>query len=315
LYDGSPTRHRRDLIHQQSIRRLVKRSLPPSAYYFVRGVPGAFRTLAPWSPGRGRLLPDYLIIGALRSGTTSLHGWLGEHPFVVPTTKELRYFNVNHFRGTDWYRTHFPLERERDRFANEHGRPFLVGDATVTYMPNHWTPQRAAKLLPRAKIIACLRNPVDRAYSHYHIIRMHGNEPLESFEDAIAQEAERLRDHEKRVLAEPQFRSWPLHIWGYLRSSRYAEQLERWYEFFPREQILLLNFDRELTRTSQAALDAVHKHLGLPEYRNNDLPVLNMIGGPYEPLADETRARLIDYFRPHNRRLYDLTGIDFGWPA
>jgi hypothetical protein len=261
------------------------------------------------------VLPDYLIIGAVRSGTTSLHGWLGQHPFVVPTTKELRYFNLNHFRGSDWYRSHFPLEGERERFASQRGRAFLVGDATATYMPHHWTPQRAAKLVPEAKIIACLRDPVDRAYSHYQAIRLRGNEPLESFEEAIAQEPDRIRADERRTLVDPNFRSWSLHGWAYLKSSCYAAHFERWYEFFPPEQMVLVNFDRELTADARGVLRAVYAHLGLPDYHNPSLPVLNMIAGPYEPLADETRARLIEYFRPHNRRLYELTGIDFGWPA
>lgn len=299
-------------INRHTIDERIRRTVPRSAYDSIKGVYYAARTLARRNPGRGRLLPDFLIIGSTKCGTTSLHGWLADHPLVADTKKEIHFFNMNYYRGADWYRCHFPHQRERDQFAREHGRPFLTGEGTASYLAHCRTPQRAAELVPDARLIVCMRNPVDRAYSQYHYFRRRGSEPLQSFEEAIASEEERLRGEEARELANPHFHSWRVFRWGYLRTGRYAEHLERWFDVFPREQFLFIGFEQELVRSPQRALGRVHEHLGLPPHEDAELPTLN--AGSYEPLPELTRARLDEYFRPHNQRLYELTGIDFGWP-
>jgi sulfotransferase family protein len=283
--------------------------------HLVRGAYRRGRKLARHLPGRGRLLPDFLVIGAPRCGTTSVHGWLNDHPLVAPTPKEILFFNIHYASGPDWYRDHFPTERERSRFTSDHGRPFLTGDATASYMLHHWTPERAARLLPEAKVIACLRDPVDRTYSQFHAARRRGYEPLESFEDAIAQEPGRIAADERRVLAEPDYVSTPLHVWAHVKQSRYVEQLERWFEFFPRERMLLVNFDRDLSADPRRGFVQIQEFLGLPPHTQAQLPVLNRDAEAYEPMAERTRSDLTEYFRPFNRRLCDLTGVDFGWPA
>jgi hypothetical protein len=299
-------------MNRPDVDRRIRQAVPRSVYDLAKGVYYQGRTLAGKNPGRGRLLPDFLIIGSTKCGTTSLHGWLTEHPFVAATKKEIHFFNIYYYYRPDWYRTCFPSELERQRFTGEQGRPFLVGEATASYMGHNLTPRRVAKLLPDVKLIVCLRNPVDRAYSQFHYFRRRGQETLESFEDALAIEPDRLRGEAEKQLANPHYHSWPLHWASYLMTSRYAEQLERWFEFFPREQFLFLNFDEELTGASQNALDAVYEHLGLPPHDNGEFPALN--AGSYEPLSDETRTRLNEYFAPHNQRCYELTGRDFGWP-
>jgi hypothetical protein len=299
-------------IDKRSIDRRVQEKLSGRAYDSVKGVYYQARTLARRNPGRGRLLPDFLIIGSTKCGTTSMHGWMTEHPLVAPTKKEIHFFNMNYYRSPDWYRCYFPHERERDAFAREHGAPFRVGEATASYLAHYWTPQRAAKLVPNARLIVCLRDPVDRAHSQYHYFRRRGSEPAESFEEALANESERLRGEEEHEIADPHFHSWRVFRWGYHRTSRYAEHLERWLKVFPREQLLFLKFE-DVIRDPQSALDQIYEHIRLPPYRHEALPVLN--AGAYEQLSEQTRARLNDYFAPHNRRLYELTGIDFGWPC
>jgi hypothetical protein len=298
-------------IDGQAIDERVRRAVPRSVYDSLKSVYYAGRWLLRRNPGRGRLLPDFLIIGSMKGGTTSMHGWLIEHPFVVATIKDIHFFSVNYSRRADWYRCHFPYARDRDAFAAEHGRPFISGEATASYLAHYWTPRRAAKLVPNARLIACLRDPVDRAYSQYHYFRRSGSEPLETFEEAIASEEERLRGHESREIRDPGYHSWRVYGWGYLRTGRYAEHLERWLEVFPREQFLFLKFE-EVVAAPERALEQIHEHLGLPPHRKDVLPTLN--AGSYEPMAEATRERLREYFRPHNERLRGLTGIDFGWP-
>jgi hypothetical protein len=299
-----------DIINKHTIDRRIREKLPAAAYESLRNVYSKAREVAGRNPGRGRLLPDFLIVGSTKCGTTSLHGWLADHPLVADTKKEIHFFNMNYHRGANWYRCHFPLAGERDSFSAEHGSPFISGEATASYLAHYWTPRRAAKLVPNARLIVCLRDPADRSYSQYHYFRRRGSEPLETFEEAITSEEERLSGEEAREIANPYFHSWRVFRWGYLRTSRYAEHLERWLEVFPREQFLFLKFE-DVVATPELALERIHEHLGLPAHRNGELPTLN--AGSYAPMAQETRARLGEYFRPHNERLHELTGIDFGW--
>lgn len=301
-------------INKHTIDERIRRALPRSAYHSLRSIYHKGRNvkhaLEYRKRGRGRLLPDFLILGSMKCGTTSMHGWLIEHPFVAPTRKDIHFFSIHYGRRASWYRCYFPYARDRDAFAAEHGRPFICGEATASYLADHRTPRRAAQLVPEARLIVCLREPADRAYSQYHYFRRKGEEPLESFEEAIASEDERLCGEESREIRDPRYHSWQVYRWGYLRTSRYAEHLERWLEVFPREQFLFLKFE-DVVAVPERALEQIHEHLGLPPHAGGGLPALN--AGSYEPMAAATRERLGEYFRPHNERLHELIGIDFGW--
>src|SRR5688572_14326389 len=117
----------------------------------------------------GARLPDFLIVGAMRSGTTSLHKYLQAHPDVfVASGKEVHFFDRRYGRGLDWYRSRFAgVTTER-----------VVGEATPAYMYDENAIARIAHDLPDARLIVVLRNPVDRAYSHYWRNRSRGRENL-----------------------------------------------------------------------------------------------------------------------------------------
>jgi hypothetical protein len=292
--------------------RRLRRLLPRPVYHFGRRRVYDARTLVRRNPGRGRLLPDFLIIGTAKSGTTTLHGWLSQHPFVVPAvTKEVHFFDYEFYRGVDWYRAHFPSASERDEHERRHGRPFLTGEASPTYISHQWAPERIARALPETKLIVAFRNPVDRAYSQFQMSRREGEEPLESFAEAIALEEDRLRGEKARSISDKHYNSWPLGCWSYLWRSSYADQVERWLTLFPRERFVFLKTD-DLDSEPQETLDRVHEFLGLPAHRHEQLPRLH-IAPKYAELPAATRAELVEYFRPHNERLYDLIGTDFGW--
>jgi hypothetical protein len=294
--------------------------LPRPAYLFARRRYYDARAVIWRNPGRGRLLPDFIVFGAAKSGTTSLYGALAEHPFVEPcatrdeqfgNTKEVRFFDYNWYRGRDWYRSHFPAERWRREFEAAYGRPFLTGEGSPTYISNPWVPARVRKLLPDVKLVAVLRNPVDRAYSHFRFSRRDGVEECESFADAVAREEERLRPEWLRMASDPRHNSWDFGAWSYLARGRYAEQLERWLALFPREQFLFLKAE-DMFAHPQQALDATYRFLGLPPHRPEDVVGLN-ISPEHESMPGDVRETLADYFRPHNERLYELIGADFGW--
>jgi hypothetical protein len=100
--------------------------------------------------------------------------------------------------------------------------------------------------------------------------------------------------------------------WSYLLRSRYAEQLERWFELFPREQFHFVKTE-DLALKPTEALAGVHRFLALPHHESSEYPRFHV--GQYEPMSPDTHAMLVEYFQPHNERLYELVGIDFGWDA
>jgi hypothetical protein len=223
----------------------------------------------------------------------------------------VHFFDYNVYRTVDWYRAHFPLERDRDAYEREYGRRLITGEASASYISHRWAPQRVAHLLPHVKLIVALRNPIDRAYSQFQMSRREGYEPLEVFEEAIAWEGERLAPEVNRSESDTRYNSLPLGIWSYLHRSRYAEQLERWLSFFPREQFLFIKAEQMFAGPSRT-LEIVDAFLDLPHHVPAELPRI-LDGGGYAALSTETRTHLGAYFRPHNERLYELTGIDFGW--
>lgn len=296
----------------ERIDRELHARLPRPAYHWIRRRCYDARHVVRRNPGKGRILPDFLVIGTAKSGTTTVYGWLSQHPFVAPAVKkEVHFFDYEYYRGVDWYRSHFPLRRDRDAFAREHGRPFLTGEASPTYISHEWAPARVAKVLPRAKLVLAFRNPADRAYSQFQMSRREGVEPLESFADAVAAEEDRLRPQLERLRADPHFYGWWIGCWSYLMRSNYAEQLERWLQLFPREQFHFVSTE-QLESQPQQVLGGIYEFLGLPPYENAELGHLHVAPG-YEPMPPDVRAQLVDYFRPRNERLYELVGVDFGW--
>jgi hypothetical protein len=264
----------------------------------------AGRRLVARTTNRARLLPGFLIVGAKRSGTTSLFEYMVEHPGVLRsgTPKGSHYFDVRFSRGWGWYRSTFPLALNRQA---------ITGEASPYYLFHPLAPSRIAAALPDVRLIAVLRNPVDRAYSQYQFERRFGFEGL-PLEEALDAEAGRLAGEVGRMLREPGYESFAYRHHGYLARGRYAEQLERLYELFAPSQVLLLQSEA-LLADPDPVLRRVWDFLGLPPYTVDHPQLLDT--GSYRPMPDAVRDRLASYFDSHNRRLYDLPGVDFRWPA
>ena len=229
-------------------------------------------------------LPDFVIIGAQKCGTTAFYGLLTKHPNVEPAAiRELHYFDrADRFdKGTEWYRRCFPPPRWKD------GRRSITGEKTPYYLFHPQVPQRMAEVIPRVRLIVMLRNPVDRTYSQYHHDLSMGRIKPRAFEEIIEQPNS-----------------------SYLSRGIYVNQLLRWSEYFTKEQMLILkseDFFKHTTETLtlvQDFLDLPHQQLDLPPRKSNDR---------YPPMDPETRRRLEAYFEPYNQRLYDYLGVDFGW--
>ena len=242
-----------------------------------------------------RALPDAMIIGAMKCGTSSLHNYLAQHPGVIaPLRKEVHYFDLHYDEGELWYRANFARS----------GEPGLNLDSSPYYLAHPLAPQRAHALVPNARLIVLLRDPVRRAYSHYWHERDKQRETL-PFEEAIAAEPTRLGDDEQR-LARGEIRHSRAHQhFGYLARGRYAEQLERWWQVYPREQTLVLRFE-DLAREPMSVLGRTLDFLGLPRVERVRLEARNV--RKYPPMDPATSDRLRDYFAPHDARLQALLG-------
>jgi hypothetical protein len=259
---------------------------------------------------RMRLLPDFLIIGAQRCGTTSLQRYLIQHPCIAPSfRKEVHFFDRNLKKGVTWYRAHFPSVPYKYFVTTVLRRRFLTGEASAAYLFYPHAPKKIFEMMPRVKLIVLLRNPVDRAYSHYQHEVSLKYETL-SFDEAIEQEPDRLRGEREKMLADQSYDSYKYRHYSYLARGAYADQLMRWMKLFPRDQILILrseDFFAESSKTFQKVLG----FLELPPCELSEYKQYN--AREYSSMNAATRRRLIDYFEPHNRRLRELVGENFPW--
>lgn len=252
-----------------------------------------------------RIMPSFLIIGAKKCGTTSLFHYLSEHPNVgAPTWKEISYFNIYFDRGSLWYRSFFPLS-----LPKLDSQDLITGEATASYICHPQAAQRIAATLPDVKLIALLRNPVDRSYSHYHHTKRIGRENL-SFEEAIAQEESRVEqlENESRELG---LKSSPAYNYTYLSSGMYAEQLKNWLKLFNKQQLLILKSEDFFNRP-ETIFKQVLDFLKIPDWSPQKYRKYN--NNSYsQKIKPSTRKYLTEYFQPHNQKLYELLGKDFGW--
>jgi Sulfotransferase domain len=257
-----------------------------------------------------RPLPDFLILGAQKAGTTALYAYLRWHPEITgPSFKEVSFFDRHYARGSPWYRAHLPARPRQWPAKLRHGSWPSVGEASPSYLFHPLAPKRVRGLIPAARLIAVLRNPVDRALSHYQHEVALGREPL-SFEEALEQEEVRMCGEVERMTANPAYFSHAWWNYTYAARGRYAEQLERWYEAFPREQLLVL-FSEELLEQPAESYARVVDFLGVGPHELRSFP--RIFSREYEQMSQATRERLEVEFLEPNRQLEQLLGRDLPW--
>lgn len=258
-----------------------------------------------------RLLPQFIIIGTQKGGTSSLYEYLTQHPTILPALrKEIHYFDTANFtKGTNWYRAHFSLHLRKRYVENSTGGSVLTGEASPYYMFYPHAPRRVAELLPAVKLIVMLRNPADRALSHYYHQVRKRRESL-SFEAALEAEEGRIGAERERILADEGYYSGAHAIFSYRARGLYVDQLDSWFSFFPREQFLFLDSE-EFFANPAAIFKQTLRFLEVPDVELVRYGKHN--AGSYSGMSAQVRSRLTRYFRPHNERLYDMLGIDFGW--
>jgi hypothetical protein len=298
--DGSGE-SRRDLL------RYYARKIQRHPVLRIGGRPvRAAKTLLPtiWrrSTQKLRELPSVVIVGAQKAGTTQLHAYLVKHPRLFAAwKKEVDYFSKHAGRSIKWYRSHFPL----------HGQIAAVGglavDASPSYLPIPAALFRMRDVLPEARVIAVLRDPVSRAFSHYQHYKTRGLESR-GFEQAIDEE---LRQNVAPVTAGAALHAGSTPLLGYVGRGYYALQLELLLRLYAPKRVLIMD-SAELFSDTNAACQRVFDFLGIEHFEIQPTKIYNR--GYYKERIDPLVAeRLREHFRPYDERLSELVGRHFGW--
>lgn len=246
-------------------------------------------------------LPDFLIIGTARSGSTSMFKYLSQHPDINPPLrgkKEIHFFDYNYHRGTDWYRNCFP---ETDK---------LKFEATVDYLYEQESPFRVYKTLGFKKFIVILRNPVERTWSLFcNYWKPKRDTTLQNLYDMIDRVDGKTKEI-KELPLRPGNKERLLHAGIYVRG------VSRWMNVFGRENFLMLE-SQDFFANTCGTVEKTLEWLGI----NPDTSGINF--QPHDPLKLATQKnpgmpadlkdKLIKFFKPYNEQLYELLGRDFEW--
>lgn len=243
--------------------------------------------------------PAFLGIGAQKAGTSALFDYLSLHPQIVPgSSKELHFFCDKHERGLNWYHSHFPL-------------PARLGDNRITFevTPHYLFAPAAAERIhrynPALKLIVVLRNPVERAFSAWNM-PFYKAYDYSSFDAVVEQSMKRIEDGD---LVYPPTGYYP----DFVHRGLYYDQLQRYFAVFDRQQVLVARSD-ELKRNPAQLMHRITTFLGLREHAWERETFKEKHVGTYsETMNPATRERLSQFFRPHNEKLYELLGVDYGW--
>jgi len=257
-----------------------------------------------------KMLPDFLIIGAARCGTTSLYEYLVLHPNISPASgKEVYFFDKKYSKGLNWYRSFFPFKLNKSFYTNSIEKKILTGEATPRYLYHPHSPKRIFTTLPNVKLIVLLRNPIDRAYSHYQMEVNHNHETL-SFEDAVEKEESIVKHYIELMNNDDNYYSVEFYRKSYLTRGIYVTQLKNWFKFFSRDQFLILKSE-DFYLDTNFVYNKVLRFLELPEYKLQQYTQFKM--RKYPSMTNEIRKKLSNYFTPYNKELYKLLGINFNW--
>ena len=260
---------------------------------------------------KDRMEPAFIIVGAQKGGTTSLYDYLVRHSRILPAKeKEVNFFDQKFSKGIDWYLSHFPFRLEGS----------ITGEATPNYCIDPRAIRRMAEYFPKAKIIFLLRNPVDRAISHYRHNLRHNSKRWTrkrenlTFENAVRREKGRMESDFSKILLNENHISKYYRHYSYLTRGKYIEQIGYINNFFSRDQVLILKSEDMFSETAKA-VQAVLDFLGvqnfiLSEYNTSNK---NRIQPDSIQISEDFRFELNQYFKPYNEKLYELLGVRYDW--
>ena len=247
--------------------------------------------------------PDFLIIGAQKAGTSSLFHYLSQHPDIdLPSNKELHFFDIQYKNGIEWYSALFPKKRFLSRK--------ITGEASPYYLFHPLAAERVHAHYPSIKLIILLRNPIDRAYSHFQMERNRGIEPELHFIRAVELENERIADEEERIKCGKINSSDNFRNYSYIRRGLYGKQIALWLQYFLPRQILFIKSEDFFSDTN-IYLERIQNFLGVSYAPPADTRIIN--SSKYPSLTDSERLKIEGYFRDDGQLLRQLIGDQFFW--
>jgi hypothetical protein len=232
-------------------------------------------------------LPDFFVAGAPKAGTTAVHAALARHPSLyMSAVKEPKFFLTEGpppTRGgpgdVQTYREHVWRRDEYEALFAQAPPGTLRGESTPFYLYNRDAQRRIRALVPGARLIVILRDPVERAHSNWTHLWSAGLDPIGDFVAACAEE-------ERRIAA-----GWA-DFWHYTALGRYGEQLEQLYTVFPREQVLVFRY-RALVESPARVLDRICAFLGVPDGELTEVPRENVTAHPRRSLRHVAVSRAL----------------------
>ena len=269
-----------------------------------------YRTFFKIYPNSIHILPDFIIFAEGRCGTTSLYEGIVEHPNVHRALqKETYFFDAEFQRGVSWYKHHFPFVWKKYLSTKIQRKKFLTGEATPRYCTHPHAPKRVYELIPKVKLIALLRNPIDKALSTYQLQRARGGEKL-SFEDGMKEEESRIEGEMEKMEKDENYYSANFFRYSYLTRGIYVNGLKKWMDIFPRDQFFF-QYSESFFKNPSQTLNQIYEFLNLPKFQAKQYPHYG--SRKYPSMKPETRKLLIEHFKPYNEKLYKLIGKSFDW--
>ena len=283
---------------------------------WVKDVANVSTRAAALATVQGRPGPDFLIVGTKRGGTTSLFNYLLMHPGVLGLYPQSRgkkstdWFFADRTQSYAWYRSHFHTARQKVRRGARLGYAPVSGEASPYYL---WDPRIAEAVRrrsPAVRAIALLRDPVERAWSHYQERSQNGVEPL-GFAEALRAEPRRLEGELERMASDPTYHSTAHDWYAYRARGIYLPQLKNWRRSFPADQLLVLRSEDMYTDV-QGVFDQVSDFLGLGRV---PLPTTKTFNASHRKssVPEPVRSDLARFYAPYNAELEEYLGRSLDW--
>jgi hypothetical protein len=274
---------------------------------------------------RKRTLPSFLIIGAQKAGTVALVNYLRKHPLLSSPRKEVNYFNTNNYKlGLDWYSKQF----------NPSLKKTFYFEKTPEYIYYPEAPERIKKFNPDIKMIAILREPVERAFSGWnHYKKYFFNEPNYSKEllikrlllsESIDQhkpmvdflnrrkypEFEEIVEEEMDLINNNIFQYNP----SFVRRGIYSEQIGRYYRYFDKSQLLILD-SNELIQNPNKTMNQVYNFLEVTDYvsYSDSYSIEHSSEYKGKRIEEKVKKRLKEFYKPYNEKLFELINKQYNW--